>query len=134
MLQIDMDCEKCGEVYTYVEDRWCKPCQIDNLKKNFINWTSGNEVVDNYIQEKQQKEGFYDIDNPNSIILEWIPYNQLNDIKEINSDLYSAIWKDGPLYFCFHKREYLRKSGNQKVILETLYNSQNITNETLNEV
>ena len=42
LLQIDTDCEKCGEG-TNVEDRWCKPCQIDNLKKKFVNWTSGTE-------------------------------------------------------------------------------------------
>ncbi len=127
MLQVDIDCEKCGEVYTNVEERWCKSCQIDNLKKNFTNWTSENEIVDYYIQEQQQK-----ISRPHCIIFEWIPYNQLNDIKEINSDLYSAIWNDGPLYYCFRKREYVRKSGNQKVILEFLYNSPGI--ELLNEI
>src|SRR5581483_3207817 len=128
MLQVNMDCENCGEVYTFVEDGWCKSCQIDNLKKSFINWTSGNEIVDNYIQEKQQK-----IHKPNDTIFEWIPYNQLNDIKELFSDSYSAIWKDGPLYFCFHKKKYLRKSGNQKVILTYLYNLPN-NNEFLKEV
>src|SRR5581483_5253730 len=136
-----MYCEKCGEVYTFVEDGWCESCQIDNLKKNFINWTSGNEIVDNYIQEKQQQ--VYKPNNKifdwipynqlNDIIFEWIPYNQLNDIKEINNDLYSAIWKDGPLYFCFHKKKYLRKSENQKVTLTYLYNSPN-TNEFLKEI
>jgi len=74
------------------------------------------------------------IDNYDNIIFEWIPYNQLNDIKEINSDLYSAIWKDGPLYYCFRKREYVRKSSKQNVILELSYNSPSIINELLNEV
>jgi len=85
-------------------------------------------MIDDYIQERQQK-----IEKSDNIIFEWIPYNQLNDIKEINSDLYSAIWKDGPLYYCFRKREYVRKSGNQNVILE-MYNLLNISNEFLNEV
>src|SRR5437762_4658344 len=128
MLKIDTDCEKCGERYTNVEERWCELCQIDNLKKSFVNWTSGSEILDDFIQEKQQE-----IHEPDDIIFEWIPYNQLNDIKEINSDLYSAIWKDGPLYYCFRKREYVRKSGNQNVILE-MYNSLNNSNEFLNEV
>ena len=126
MLQIDTDCEKCGEGYTNVEERWCEQCQIANFKKSFANWTSGSEILDDFIQEKQQE-----IHKPDNIIFEWIPYNHLNDIKEINNDLYSAIWNDdGPLYYCFRKREYVRKSGNQKVILE-MYNSPNISNKFL---
>ncbi|PKY56429.1 hypothetical protein RhiirA4_411162, partial [Rhizophagus irregularis] len=35
--------------------------------------------------------------------VEWIPYNQFKDIKEIGRDdftaLYSAIWIDGPLLY-----------------------------------
>ena len=126
MSQFDAECEKCGEVYTKVEDKWCRPCQIDNLKKNFTNWTSGNEMIDDFIKEKQLESC-----EPDGIIFEWIPYNQLNDIKEINSDLYSAIWKEGPLCYCFHESEYVRKSENKKVILEFL---SNISNEPLNKV
>uniref|UniRef100_U9U9U5 Protein kinase domain-containing protein n=1 Tax=Rhizophagus irregularis (strain DAOM 181602 / DAOM 197198 / MUCL 43194) TaxID=747089 RepID=U9U9U5_RHIID len=124
MSQVDIDCEKCGDRYTFVEDRWCKPCQIDNFEKNLTNWTSGNEIIDNLIQEKNQ-----DIREPNDIIFEWIPYNQLNDIKEINNVLYLAIWKDGPLYYCHHKKEYVRKSKNEKIFIFSLYDLTIITNE-----
>ncbi|CAB4412449.1 unnamed protein product [Rhizophagus irregularis] len=129
MSQIDIDCEKCGDTYTFVENRWCKPCQIDNIKKNLTNWTSGNEIIDNLIQEKNKK-----IDKPNDIIFEWIPYNQLNDIKEINNVLYLAIWKDGPLYYCHHKKEYVRKSKNEKVIIFSLYDLSIITNEFYDKI
>ena len=122
-------CKKCGKRYTSY--RWCKPCQIDNLKGNFTNWTSGNEKIDNFIQEMQLKINRY-----NDIVFEWIPYNQFSDIKEIGkggfATVYSAIWKDGALeYDGFN--EYTRKS-NCKVALKCLHNSQNITNEFLNEV
>ena len=43
-------CEKCGKEYTYEDLRWCKPCQINNFKTNFTNWTSGNEKIDKLIQ------------------------------------------------------------------------------------
>ena len=36
-------------------NKWCKPCQTDNLKENFTNWTSGNKKMDNFIQEMQLK-------------------------------------------------------------------------------
>ena len=124
-------CHKCGETYTYVSCKWCKPCQIDNLKGNFTNWTSGNEKIDDFIQEMQLKIG-----NWNDIVFSWIPYNQFSDIKEIGrggfATVYSAIWKDSPLEKTYHNEEYTRKSN--KVALKCLHNSQNITNEFLNEV
>src|SRR5437016_2546512 len=86
----DEYCEKCGKEYTNIikKYKWCQPCQINYLKKNF---TSGNEKIDNFIQEMQLK-----IDEYSDIIFEWIPYNQFNKIKEIGK---GAIWKDGPLYY-----------------------------------
>src|SRR4051794_7129834 len=123
-------CKKCGEGYTYVYYNWCKPCQIENLKENFTNWTSGNEKIDELIQEMQLK-----FDDINDIVFEWIPYNQFSDIKEIGrgGTVYSAIWKDGRLNYDYDDYEYTRYS-NYKVAFKCLYNSQNITNEFLNEV
>ena len=126
-------CEKCDEKYTNIHQKWCKPCQIGNLKGNFTNWTSGNEKIDNIIQEMQLK-----INHPQNIVFEWIPYNQFSDIKEIGrggfATVYSAIWKDGPLKYDYYYKEYTRTSPNQKVASKYLHNSQNINNEFLNEV
>ena len=125
-------CGNCGEEYTDISYKWCKPCQIDNLKRNFTNWTSGNEKIDELIQEMQLK-----INKWNDIVFEWIPYNQFGDIKEIGrggfATVYSAIWKNGPLNYNKDNKEYTR-TLNYKVALKYLHNSQNITNEFLNEV
>ena len=134
VLPIETYCNKCGEVYTNKNDYWCKPCQIDNLKENFTNWTSGNEKIDNFIQEMQLK-----IDKYDDKVFEWIPYNQFSDIKEIGrggfATVYSAIWKDGPLKWNYaNKYTKNSKSSNHKVALKCLHNSQNVTNEFLNEV
>ena len=130
MVLQDGFCSKCGEKYTNVDYEWCKPCQIDNLKGNFT--TSGNEKMDGFIQEMQLK-----IDSHWNIVFEWIPYNQFSDIKEIGrggfATVYSAIWKDGPLEYNSSSKEFTRDS-NYKVALKCLHNSQNITNEFLNEV
>src|SRR5688572_30153693 len=105
----NISCNKCGELYISVYTKWCKPCQINNFKKKFINWASENKMIDDFIQEMQLK-----IDKQNDIIFEWIPYNQFNDIKEIGeggfATVYSAIWKDGPLYYDEDNEEYTRKS------------------------
>src|SRR5436190_17382957 len=96
MVLQDGFCNKCNEKCMNVIYRWCKPCQIDKLKGNFTNWTSGNEKIDVCIQEMQLK-----IDEYNDNVFEWIPYNQFSDIKVIGrggfATVYSAIWKDGPL-------------------------------------
>ena len=77
------------------------------------------------------------INGRHDIVFEWIPYNQLNNIKEIGkggfATVYSAIWKDGPLHYGFYDNEYIRES-DKIVALKCLHNSQNITNEFLNEV
>src|SRR6266498_804231 len=109
-------CVKCGKIYTNTQ---CKPCQTNYLKENFTNWTSGNEKIDNFIQEMQSE-----ICHPTDIIFEWIPYNHFNNIKEIDEDYfasaYLAIWKDGPLHW--NKVKYTRDS-NRTVVLKFLCNS-----------
>ena len=76
------------------------------------------------------------IDKVGDIVFEWIPYNQFSDIEEIGKDVfatvYSAIWKDGPLGY--NKDKVYTRISNYKIALKCLHNSQNITNEFLNEV
>ena len=99
------------------------------MKENFTNWASGNEKIDNCIQEMQLK-----IDSQQDIVFEWVPYNQFSDIKEIGrGTVYLAIWKDGPFEYNIRNEKYTRDS-NYKIALKYLHNSQNITNEFLNEV
>jgi hypothetical protein len=120
-------CENCNKIYTDRYYKWCKLCQIEYLKTS-----SGNEKIDSFIQEMQLK-----ISNSFDIIFEWIPYDQFIDIKEIDkggfATVYSAIWKNGPLFYNADKKKYTRHI-EKKVALKCLYNSQNITNELLNEV
>jgi hypothetical protein len=59
------------------------------VQSTFI-WSSRNEKIDEFIQEKQLK-----IKDHNDIVFEWIPYNQFNEIKETGRNnlitVYSAI-------------------------------------------
>ncbi|GES76378.1 kinase-like domain-containing protein [Rhizophagus clarus] len=124
-------CEECDKKYDE-NHIWYKSCQVNYLKTNFISWTSEDEKIDEFIQKMQLKTDYC-----NGIIFEWIPYNQFNDIKEIVDDhakVYSAVWKDGPLYYYDDIMEWTKKrSVNTKVILRHLNNLQDIDNEFLNE-
>ena len=101
------------------------------LIQNYHICASGNEKIDDFIQEKQLKINYCDYSD---VVLEWIPYNQFNEIKETGKNgfikLYSAIWKDGPLYYEY---EYKRDS-NKEVVLKCLHNSQESIDILINEV
>ncbi|CAB5377463.1 unnamed protein product [Rhizophagus irregularis] len=100
---------------------------IEYLKSRLIDWTSGNEKIDNFIQELQLNTNSYD-----DVVFEWIPYNQFNEIKKTSKNdsitIYSAIWRDGPL----HNRKYTRDS-NKEVALKCFHNLQNPIDSLINE-
>ncbi|GBB94484.1 hypothetical protein RclHR1_23630001 [Rhizophagus clarus] len=106
---------------------------VQNNFINFINWTSGNEKIDHFIQEMQLK-----VNNYNDTVFEWIPFNRLYEIKKTAQNsfirVYSAIWKDGPLYKeNMWDKKYTRDS-NKNVALKDLHISQNSIEYLINEV
>ncbi|EXX55142.1 Rad53p [Rhizophagus irregularis DAOM 197198w] len=128
-------CKKCFE-----DKKWCSQiCLKSYLKNNFSNWTSGNEEVDDFIREMQSK-----INNKDDVVFEWVPYDQFRKFKEIGkggfATVYSAIWKDGPLYCDGKKNDPKYFDGkwirlaHENVALKCLDNCNNITKEFLNEV
>jgi hypothetical protein len=100
---------------------------VQNNFINLVNLTSGNEKIDDFIQEMLS----------NNTIFEWIPYNQFIEIKETGKNsfitVYSAIWKDGPLHYNDTYEKYMRYS-NKKVALKCLQNSQNTIEILINKV
>jgi hypothetical protein len=118
-------CEKCDKEYIKLYHNCCETCLINNS----INWTSGNEKIDNFIQEMQLKNSI-----KSSVIFEWIPYNEFIEIKEIGDNcLTTAIWKKGPLIYNTHEKKWMRTSF-KKVCLKYLSYSQNVTDEFINKV
>jgi hypothetical protein len=119
-------------MYTNLLYKWCKPCQINYLENDFEYWTSGNKQIDNYIQKMQLEISKYD-----DIILEWIPYNQLIDIIEMDQSnfttVYLAKWKDGPLEYNINTMQYER-NPNRAITLKCLNNTQKTVNGFLDKV
>jgi hypothetical protein len=104
---------------------------VQNNTINLINWISGNEKIDELIQEKQLKI------NKNDVIFEWISYNQFNKIEKTGSNynmtVYSAIWKDGPLQYYEYNDNY-RRNPNKKIALKYLHTSKNPIEFVISEV
>ena len=128
-------CVICNVIHTNTYKKWCKSCQI-NYYRNFTNYKSENEneIIDNLIKKMQLKI----LNLKDDIIFEWVPYNQFSNIKVTAkgdfATVYSAIWKDSSLNYDGYIKNYVKSDPNQKVTLKCLHNSQNVTNEFLNEV
>ena len=127
-------CKKCEQPKN--NDYWCQSCNSKYFHQNFKNWTSGNHDVDEFIQKAQLKAKDY------WELLEWIEYDRFENVEYLAKGgfgtTYKAIWKDGHIHRWDSKNnQFIRKKDDEKghpVALKCLHNSQNITNEFLNEV
>ena len=113
-----------------ITEAWCKTAV---LKENFRNWTSGESKMYEFIRHTQLNA------DKNIDYLEWIDFNQSNLVKNINergafSSIYSAIWMEGPRWNLDEEAEIWSRSGPTKVILKRLDNSQNMSQEFVNQV
>ena len=111
---------------------FCEICIQNYLKANFSNWTSGNNDIDNLIQKCQEK-----IYSPENII-EWIPYNNLQNIKYLTkggcSEIFTADWIGGQYYEWDNKAQQLKRLGTHEVILKRLVNVESANRSWLEEV
>ena len=126
-------CENCNQ--ECLATLYCEYCVRNYLKANFSNWTSGNDDIDSLIQ-KCQLETL----NP-AMVVEWIPYNNLQNIKYLTkggcSKIYTAVWIDGKYEKWDSKNQQLRRiveSGIQYVILKELENVENANQSWFEEV
>ena len=126
-------CEKCKQPKnTY---KWCRVCAF---QQNFQNWTSGNHIVDKFIQKIQLKAKWQ------RESLQWIEYDRFENVEYLAKGgfgtTFKAIWKDGSIYeWDSENNQWIRQKtymdhSNFPVVLKCLHNSQNITADFLNEV
>ncbi|EXX76246.1 kinase-like domain-containing protein [Rhizophagus irregularis DAOM 181602=DAOM 197198] len=125
------NCTNCKRQRTAV--LWCKNCDIAFLKENFRSWTSENPNIDEFIRHTQLNA------NESMDYLEWIDFDQFELIENINkrgafSSIYSAIWMEGPRWNLDEEAEVWTHNGPIKVILKRLDNSQNISQEFVNQL
>src|SRR5204863_8256477 len=67
------ECDKCQT--TRYSDKYCERCISLHLQSLFNNWTSGNEIIDDFIYKCQK------LSSLPGHILECIPFNQFYDVE-----------------------------------------------------
>src|SRR3954454_3045058 len=111
-------CENCNQ--KCLATLYCEHCVRNYLKSNFPNWTSGNYDIDNLIQKCQ-----IETSRPN-VIVEWIPYNNLQNIKYLTkggfSEIYTTDWIGGAYEEWDSKNKQLKRFGSHNVVLKRLEN------------
>ena len=149
-------CPDCNKPNT--GHHWCQHCNSKRFQQNFNKWTSGNELIDKFIQDAQLKaRKYYEV-------TEWIPYNRFRNIQYLAqggfSIVYKAIWLDRYIKewdrekqqwkrytiglinndYEIAKQENVKSPLNESekyglhVVLKSLNNSSNIHEDFLNEV
>ena len=125
-------CENCNQ--ECLATLYCEYCVRDHLKAKFSNWTSGNDDIDNLIQKCQMETL-----NPAKII-EWIPYNKLQNVKYLTkggfSEIYTANWIDGRYEGWDSKKQQLTREFEsvKYVILKRLENIRSANQSWFEEV
>ncbi|POG67693.1 kinase-like domain-containing protein [Rhizophagus irregularis DAOM 181602=DAOM 197198] len=122
-------CENCNQ--ECLATTYCEYCVRNYLKAKFSNWTSENVIIDNLIQECQMKT------IKPSLIPEWIPYNNLQNIKYLTkggfSEIYTAVWINGSYDEWDSEGQQLKRLENCYVILKELENVENANQNWLEE-
>jgi hypothetical protein len=123
-------CENCNQ--ECLATLYCENCVRNYLKANFSNWTSGNNDIDNLIQKCQLEALMPDV------IVEWIPYNNLQDIEYLTkggfSEIYKATWIGGSYDEWDSEKQQLKRFGTEVVILKKLENVENANQSWFEEV
>ncbi|RGB42663.1 hypothetical protein C1646_750712 [Rhizophagus diaphanus] len=112
------NCENCQK--ECLAELYCEHCFRNYLEAQFSKWTSENEKIDNIIQKCQMETI-----SPDKII-EWIPYNNLQNIKYLTkggcSEIYTADWIDGRYEEWDSKGKQLKRVCAHEVVLKKLEN------------
>ncbi|RHZ76358.1 hypothetical protein Glove_198g116 [Diversispora epigaea] len=141
----DKICLECNQEYTSIDYRWCKPCSSKHFQNDFINWTSGDDKIDKFIQDSQLNA------NNRYEVIEWIPFDRFKDVKQIGKGGFGTIhyakWIGGPIrewdienqqlkryWYSYEKDEVALKKFDNFVNFGDVLNEMTIHLKTNNEI
>src|SRR4051812_43453525 len=124
------ECNKCK--LTRYSSKYCENCISLHLQKLFVTWTSGNDIVDKFIQKCQKLSSL-----PN-YIMEWIPFHQFKNVKYLTKggfgSIYTATWIKGSIDDYDENKKKFTYFGDQLVVLKLLDNSNDPGKKFFDEV
>ncbi|CAH1756095.1 2254_t:CDS:2 [Entrophospora sp. SA101] len=88
---VENNCPKCNQKNKH--RHWCQTCYSQYFQDEFPNWSSGNQIIDNFIQGIQLR-GF--------------------------GKVYSAVWPEGPKVRDEYNVEFFCREENHPVSLKTI--------------
>ena len=124
------ECKKCK--LTRYSEKYCENCIFLHLQELFNTWTSGNIIIDNFIQKCQKLSSL-----PRHI-MEWIPFDQFYNVKYLTKggfgSIYTATWIRGSICdYDENKKEFIY-FGLQYVVLKLLNDSNDPGKKFFDEV
>ncbi|EXX72718.1 hypothetical protein RirG_066690 [Rhizophagus irregularis DAOM 197198w] len=126
MMVLNNKCKECNKI-----------CNSIRFQHRFIDWTSGNDNIDEFIKDTQIS-AHKDVKEAS----EWIPYDRLYNIEYIAKDeVYRANWIDGNInYFNYsgswnnENQNLVKKDKNIYVLLKVIDYSKSITSVLMKEI
>ena len=113
------ECNKCK--LTRYSDRFCEGCI--SLQLQSTNLTSGNNIIDDFIQQCQMKSSLP------TCILEWIHFEQSEKVTKLTeggfSSIFTATWTRGRIFDYDENTKEFSYYEEQLVVLKSLNNSSN---------
>src|SRR5690242_20493209 len=110
------ECDKCQ--MTRYSDKYCERCISLHLQSLFDTWTSGNEIINDFIHQCQQ------LSSLPGCILEWIPFEQFKHIERLTeggfSSIYTATWTRGDICDYDESKMEFSYFENRLVVLKSL--------------
>jgi hypothetical protein len=104
MIVLNKKCKKCNYL-----------CNAIYFQQYFVNWTSGDNDIDKFIQNTQLSA--HSNNNLFKQVLEWIPYDRFYNIKYIaEKKVYQANWIDGRLSCWNNKNQYWMRRNQNMII------------------
>jgi hypothetical protein len=124
-------CQNCS--INRFATNYCENCIRNYLKSNFLNWSSGNNDIDDLIKSCQLKSIAPDM------IIEWIPFKHLENIEIFtlggcDNYIYSAIWKNGHYSEWDTSNMNIKRAKSCNVILKYLENDEIANRDWFEEV
>ncbi len=113
------ECNKCK--LTRYSEKCCENCISLHLQELFNTWTSGNDIIDEFIQKCQKFSSLPEH------IMEWIPFDQFENVKYLTKggfgSIYTATWIKGCIFDYDENKKEFTYFGSHGVVLKLLNDS-----------